>query len=129
MAKDYKEWILQAEYDYETAKFMFDSGRYFYAVFMCHLSLEKALKGIYHKKIGKIPPKIHSLNYFIEKLNLNPTEENQKFFDSMDDAGIATRYPDSLKIISQNYKKKNTLDIINKTREILEWIKEELIKL
>jgi len=26
---------------------MFSSGRYFYAVFMCHLSIEKSLKGLY----------------------------------------------------------------------------------
>ena len=47
MAKDYKEWFRQSDYDYDTAMFMHESGRYFYAVFMCHLSIEKALKGLY----------------------------------------------------------------------------------
>jgi hypothetical protein len=28
---------------------MHGSGRYFYAVFMCHLSIEKALKGLFTK--------------------------------------------------------------------------------
>lgn len=28
-----------------------------YTVFMCHLSLEKALKGLYAEKLGKEPPK------------------------------------------------------------------------
>jgi len=37
------EWYLQSDYDFETAEAMFTSGRYIYAIFMCHLSLEKAL--------------------------------------------------------------------------------------
>lgn len=31
----------------KTAEAMFNSKRYLYAVFMCHLAIEKALKGIY----------------------------------------------------------------------------------
>lgn len=45
--KPAEEWLLQADYDMETAQAMFDSGRYIYAMFMIHLSIEKALKGIY----------------------------------------------------------------------------------
>jgi len=44
-----EEWFKQAEYDYQTASAMFDSGRYIYTVFMCHLSVEKILKGIYRR--------------------------------------------------------------------------------
>jgi len=40
-----QEWLKQADYDMDTAEFMFAGGRYFYAVFMCHLSIEKASKG------------------------------------------------------------------------------------
>jgi len=53
MSKDHKEWILQTEYDMETADIMFNTGRYFYAVFMCHLAIEKALKGIFLLKRSK----------------------------------------------------------------------------
>ena len=31
MAKDQKEWFLQADYDIETAEYMFNGGRYFYS--------------------------------------------------------------------------------------------------
>ncbi len=43
--KSVKEWFAQADYDMATADTMYRSGRYFYTIFMCHLSLEKALKG------------------------------------------------------------------------------------
>jgi HEPN domain-containing protein len=36
-----------------TAEAMFDAGRYIYTVFMWHLSIEKALKGLYAKKFKR----------------------------------------------------------------------------
>jgi HEPN domain-containing protein len=128
MAKDYKEWFRQSDYDFETALFMHESGRYFYAVFMCHLSIEKALKGLYLKKMELIPPKIHVLNYFIEKLELCLPGKLINFIDNMDDAGVATRYPETLKIIGSRYTKEKTLIIIENTKEVLDWTKGELIK-
>lgn len=59
-----EEWFLQADYDMDTAQYMFDGGRYFYTVFMCHLSIEKALKGLHSARLGEEPPKVHSLVYF-----------------------------------------------------------------
>ena len=44
------EWLRQADYDLETAQYMLAGGRYIYAVFMCHLSAEKALKGLLNAK-------------------------------------------------------------------------------
>jgi HEPN domain-containing protein len=52
-----EEWFKQADYDLETAETLFKSGKYIYTVFMCHLSIEKALKGLYAKKFKKYPPK------------------------------------------------------------------------
>jgi HEPN domain-containing protein len=95
---------------------------------MCHLSIEKAMKGLYLKRIKIVPPKIHILNYFVEKLNLFLSKDLTDFIDNMDDAGVATRYPETLKKISRKYKKSNTLIILTKTKEALDWIKEELIK-
>ncbi|MBI1937750.1 MAG: HEPN domain-containing protein [Ignavibacteriales bacterium] len=126
MSVDYKEWIDQADYDIETAKAMIECGRYFYAVFMCHLSIEKALKGLYYKETGKLPPKIHKLTYFVEKLGLQPEKNLLKFIIGIDDASVATRYPESLKEISKKFKKKNTSEIFERTNEVLRWIKEKL---
>ena len=41
-----QEWFNQAGYDLRTADAMLSTGRYIYTVFMCHLSIEKALKGL-----------------------------------------------------------------------------------
>ncbi len=47
MAIDPSEWLTQADYDLDTAQDMLDKGRNFYAVFMAHLAIEKALKGLF----------------------------------------------------------------------------------
>lgn len=69
--KSSQEWSRQAEYDMETARAMLDSGRYIYCVFMCHLSIEKSLKALYAKKLGKNPSKTHSLVYLAQSLHLD----------------------------------------------------------
>lgn len=71
MNKTVEEWFRQADYDIETALAMFETGRYFYAVFMCHLSLEKALKALYTKILNALPPKTHNLVYLAEKYHWN----------------------------------------------------------
>ena len=47
---NFQEWLKQADYDFETAKAMFDTGRYIYSIFMCHLTIEKVLKAWYTKQ-------------------------------------------------------------------------------
>jgi HEPN domain-containing protein len=125
MARDYREWLKQAEYDMETADLMFSGGRFFYAVFMCHLAIEKALKGLYQKKFQKMPEKTHNLIFFLEQLQISPPEPVGKFIVRLNEASVATRYPETLEIISKNYSKKIAGDIINENREALIWIEQQ----
>ncbi len=121
-----REWITQAEFDIETAEYMFQGGRYFYAVFMCHLSLEKALKGIYCETLQDVPPKVHNLVYLISKTGINPPETTGKFIVKLNEANIAIRYPESLENLQKAYTKNITQDIILNTKEALAWIKQQL---
>jgi HEPN domain-containing protein len=57
MAKGPEEWFTQAEYDMSTADYMFDGGRYFYAVLMCHLSIRKGIEGTLSEKTGNCSTK------------------------------------------------------------------------
>ena len=66
-----EEWLLQADYDMDTAQYMFDGGRYFYTVFMCHLSIKKAIKSLYSASLKVEPPKLHDLLYFSNRLRLH----------------------------------------------------------
>ncbi len=121
-----EEWFKQAEYDFETANAMFETGRYIYAVFMCHLSIEKALKGLYAQKFKQDPSKIHNLNYFCEKIDLQPPEEIQIFIDKLNSLSVPTRYPDELDKLMKDYKKDLTKNIVDHAKELLLWLKKKL---
>ena len=123
MSKDHKEWILQAEYDMETADIMFNTGRYFYAVFMCHLSIEKALKGIFLLKLGEIPPKTHNLIYLLNKINIKPNEYIRGIITRLNETNIVTRYPDDLKSLQKDYNGDVVANIMKRSKEAFEWIK------
>ena len=122
MAISSKEWFDQSDYDFQTAKAMFDSGRYIYSVFMCHLAIEKCLKGIFVETTGSIPPKSHNLFYFIDRLNLSLEKELEEFLTILNDQGIATRYPESLMSLVTQLSKKRTERILGQTNKVLKWI-------
>ncbi len=124
--KSPEEWFKQAEYDFETANAMFKTGRHIYAVFMCHLSIEKALKGLYAKKLKKDPPKTHNLNYFCEKIGLELPEELQIFIDKLNSLSVPTRYPDELEKLLQDYRKDLTKITLDQAKELLLWLKKKL---
>ncbi|MBI4707128.1 MAG: HEPN domain-containing protein [Candidatus Omnitrophica bacterium] len=127
-AKYLNEWLQQAEYDLATAKAMLDAGRNIYCVFMCHLSLEKALKAAYLKKIDKVPPKIHSLIYLAQSSEVSLAKDHKDFIESLDEVSVPARYPTELDSALKDYDKNRTEGIFNKSREILEWLKLELKK-
>lgn len=75
---------------------MLDSRRYIYCVFMCHLSIEKALKALYAKKLGKNPSKTHNLVYLAQNIHLDLPEQIKEFLEMLDDVSVPTRYPEEL---------------------------------
>ena len=124
MPKDAQEWLRQAEYDFQTAEYMFNGGRYAYTVFMVHLSVEKALKGVYQKKFNTIPPRTHSLIYFVNKTEIKPPEHIGKFLVKLDQASVATRYPEDLVKLQSVYTQAVVKEILSQTKEALEWVKK-----
>jgi len=123
--KKYEEWFFQSDYDLETAYQMLQSGRNIYCIFMCHLSLEKVLKGLFIKKFNKIPPKLHTLMYFVNKIQLKLAEDNLLFIEKIDRLSIITRYPEDLKAMISLYTLKETTGIYEQTDKIQQWLKQQ----
>ena len=126
MSKQHQEWLKQADYDMDTARFMLKGGRHFYAIFMCHLSIEKPLKGVYVQRLGKEPPKIHNLIYFVENLKLSVPEDLHDFIFTLNRVSVPTRYPDDLERILKDYTRAKTLAALKKGAEVLKWLKAML---
>lgn len=126
MAKQPEEWFKQSAYDLKTAEIMLENKRFIYAVFMCHLAIEKAVKGIYQYRLNEVPPKVHNLIYLVEKIGLSPSEKLYNAIFELNRVSIPTRYPDDLAKMKSEYKKRNTLEIINNSKEVLKWLKNQL---
>lgn len=122
MAKQAEEWLTQANYDMDTAAYMFKGGRYMYTVFMCHLSIEKGLKGRYTEKLGKEPPKTHNLLYLVEKIKLRLPEDLHDFIATLNRVSVPTRYPDDLRRILKDYDKKKTKEVLDQSKKVLQWL-------
>ena len=121
----YNEWILQSDYDYETAVAMFSTARYVYTVFMCHLCIEKIIKAQYVKRRNKVAPKSHNLLWLASEIKLEFPENLYKFVFLLNDASLPTRYPQELKSSIKLYSKDVTEDILKKTKELHQWIKQQ----
>ncbi|MFB0524631.1 MAG: HEPN domain-containing protein [Phycisphaerae bacterium] len=126
--KSSQEWFRQAEYDMETAQSMQDAGRYIYCVFMCQMSIEKALKALYAKKLGKNPSKTHSLVYLAQSIHLDLPEQTKEFLETLDDVSVPTRYPEELEKLIKEYSRDRVKNILDKSRKALRWLKRELDK-
>ncbi|MFH1539023.1 MAG: HEPN domain-containing protein [bacterium] len=125
MSKKPQEWLKQAEYDIEVAEAMFEARKYIYTVFMCHLSVEKALKGLYVKVLKEEPPKVHNLILLLEKIELEMPADLYEFVVEINRLSIATRYPDDLQRMMKDYNKNITGGMVKKSREVLKWLKKQ----
>jgi HEPN domain-containing protein len=123
MDKRTGEWLKQADYDIDTAEFMFDGKKFFYAVFMCHLSVEKAMKGLYQERLKETPPKTHNLVYLLKKIDIKPTETIGRFIIKLNEASVVTRYPEDIDKLQSQYTQVVVKDILVKSKDVLQWIK------
>ena len=126
MAKTSEEWLKQAEYDLGTARALVEAGRHPYAVFMCHLCLEKALKGLYFNRLGEVPPKTHNLIFLLGKIEIEPSEAMGKFFVRVNESSIATRYPEDIAATEKNFSRGVVEEVLLKSTEALRWIEGQL---
>jgi len=122
---NYNEWFFQSDYDLETAYQMLQSGRNVYCIFMCHLSLEKALKGLFIKLLNEFPPKLHDLMYFVNRISLPIEDEQRDFLMSLNRMGIITRYPEDLQNMINLFSQERTNSILEQTKLLQQWIKQQ----
>ena len=89
-------WFESADYDLQTAKAMLETKRYLYVGFMCHQTIEKALKGIFVSKYpDKELPYIHRLLKLstLSGIREDLSEEQLSLLDILGPLNIEARYP------------------------------------
>lgn len=125
MREEVHNWLLQGEEDFDTAKLCFTGKKYYMTAFLCQQTVEKALKALFLHKNKGLVPQSHSLIYLAE--NTNIPKNFYSFLKQLTPKFIDTRYPDaSIDLPVRIYDAENTKPILEKTKEVLEWIKKEL---
>ena len=97
-------WIGLADYDIVAAKTLLSSKLFLYVGFMCHQTIEKALKAVIARDCSgdEIPPKIHNLIRLsdVSGLTEKMTDEQSVFIEKLNPLNIEARYPDYKKRIA-----------------------------
>jgi len=93
---------------------------------MCHLSIEKALKGLYRSKVKSDPPKIHNLLYLAQKVQLTLPPAVQEVVFLLNRVSVPTRYPEELRSMSGLYDQRKTETILTESRRVVAWLKTQL---
>ncbi|MCL2722612.1 MAG: HEPN domain-containing protein [Treponema sp.] len=122
----FEYWQDTAQYDLNTAKAMYKTGRWLYVVFMCQQSIEKLCKGLYLIFIDDNIPRIHDINSLVTKFEnklLEPIDnEKRLFFAKLSAFYLNNRYPEYKKRIGASLSRKEAKDILRKTEEVYKWL-------
>lgn len=92
MQEEIKNWIEQAEYDFDAAKYNLEGKKLAIVALLTQQSMEKALKALFIKRKNRIP-KIHDLSFLGKELEL--PEHLQKSCNEITPYYMETRYPDA----------------------------------
>ena len=92
-------------------------------IFMCHLSVEKALKALVNLRTGQIPPKTHDL-VLARLTGMNIPEEYGMLISRLNEVSIPTRYPEDIKRLVKQYKRSVTERYLKETKGLLKWLKK-----
>lgn len=94
---------------------------------MCHLALEKAIKGLLYERLRENPPRSHSLVLLLTKLDVRPPAHLGKVIIKISEASIPTRYPDDLAKLQQDFSSEVVRELLDRGKEVIAWIKNQLL--
>ena len=121
-------WLDIADYDLETAEAMYKTGRRLYVAFMCHQVIEKTLKAYWCGTQPKDPPYTHNHKRLADGCGLyEKLDDSQKdFLNTITNYNIEARYPENKEALSQTLTLETCRDLIDETKQLQQWIKEQL---
>ena len=127
--KKAKYWFDLATEDIEVARVLLGGEKMLYAVFMCHLSIEKGLKAVIANTAADIlPPKTHDLVKLAKQSGIySKMDDSQKdFLEVLLPLNIEARYPSYKDNITASLNESSCREILDETEALLKWINQAL---
>ena len=121
-------WQELSDYDITTTKYMFQTKRYPYCLYMCHLSIEKILKSIIMQQTSQHPPFTHNLVALAKTTEINFDEQQKILLSDLTEFNIEARYPEWKKQFYKRANRKYTYNYFTQTQKFQKWLKKSLKK-
>lgn len=121
-------WFSSSERDWRVVQNLFKSKYYDYALFFCHLVLEKILKAIVVKTTNDNAPYTHNLVALANRGNIGLTPDLIKILNIINTFNVAGRYSDVKLAFHKRCTKEYVAEYINTTKELFLWLKKEFQK-
>ena len=121
-------WLDSAEYDFQTAHAMLETQRLLYVGFMCHQTIEKALKGIFvSRKPEEELPYIHKLRRLanLSGISEEMSEEQLSLLDVLSPLNIEARYPLQKSRLLASLTVERCEKMIQETEALYLWLKKK----
>jgi HEPN domain-containing protein len=119
-------WIEGAEYDISVSDVLFQAGKYPYALFIAHLSIEKLLKALVVIETKEHAPHTHSLPLLADKMTFEIPKKLKIKLAGFMEFYFEVRYPEDQK----TFYKKCTMDFtaqkLVEMKEVFEWLRQKL---
>ena len=124
------QWFDIAEQDLKVAELTHQNGYWLYAAFLCHQALEKSLKAYWVATQENDPPFTHSHTRLLSGLGLieELTDEQLRFISLIEPMYIEARYPEQKLDAARMLNKEASLYLLEKTKELTQWIEERLAR-
>lgn len=108
-------WFDLAEEDLIVVESNFKSEHYLWCLFLCHLILEKALKGIFVQEVQDTHPRTYDLVKIAKQSKISLSEKDLNFLFDMNQFNIEARYPEYKSQIKKKADKNFTNERLLKT--------------
>ena len=117
-------WANKAKDELDTANIMFKSAKFLYTGFMCHQSIEKALKAYYIYVHDERQPYQHNLERLADMTDLfdKLDDDKKQTLKMLQPLYIATRYEDEKNAIAERLTKPYCKELLVGTEMLLKWI-------
>ena len=126
MNKRVQSWIDGAEEALGIAEQQLDSGRHLWAIFFCHLAIEKMLKAAVINITGEAAPRTHNLRYLTGLAGMPTDHPHFEFISKLSDLSVPTRYPEDMMEMGTAFTKDVAKQYTLKAREVMSWIRTHI---
>lgn len=116
-----KAWLKSAKENFKIAEDLVGMKHYQWALFLCHLAIEKVLKAIYIKIRDQYPPPIHKLVKLAQDCKIVLTEDQINDLREMTTFHIEARYDVIKDKLYKKATKEFTKKYFDKTKNLLNY--------